>query len=176
MSTTDPKIIEQNFEKAKNDFKASLDSQIASLKEMGVAVTEKSLAYDDAPMAKRTAARGVAEQITASVHWWGVDIVMNEKLTQDIIAGVTGTGTVGGLIAAALGAAGVVTGGIATLIGAGIAAVIGVKVAQIKITNNGNGVHWPITWVQWAALLAAVPGGPAAILAAGAIFLHPIRN
>jgi hypothetical protein len=176
MSTTDPKIIEQNFEKAKSDLKVTLDSQINALKEMGIAVNEPSLAYDDAPMAKRTAARGAAEQITASVHWWGVDIVMNEKLTQDIISGVTGTGTIGGLIAAALGAAGVVTGGIATLIGAGIAAVVGIKVAQIKITNNGNGVHWPITWVQWAALLAAVPGGPAAILAAGALFLHPVRN
>lgn len=32
-------------------------------------------------------ARGIsqAEQVTASTHWWGVDIVMNEKMTQDII-------------------------------------------------------------------------------------------
>ena len=175
MSTTDPKIIEEQFEQSKKDFKATLDSQLATLKEMGIAVAEPSLAYDEAPMMRR-AASGTAEQITATVHWWGVDINMNNKLTEDIISGITGTGAVGGLIASALGAAGVVTGGIATVIGAGIAAVVAIKIAQIKITNNGNGVHWPITWVQWAALLAAVPGGPAAILAAGALFLHPIRN
>lgn len=175
MNTTDPKIIEQNFEKAKNDLQRALDSQIVSIKELGMTVSEPSLAYDEAPMARR-AVSATSEQISASVHWWGVDIVMNEKLTQDIISGITGTGAIGGLIASALGAAGVVTGGIATVIGAGIAAVVALKIAQIKITDNGNGVHWPITWLQWAALLAAVPAGPAGILAAGAVFLHPIRN
>ncbi|MBE2258675.1 MAG: hypothetical protein H6942_00140 [Candidatus Accumulibacter sp.] len=116
------------------------------------------------------------EVITASTHWWGVDIKMNEKMTQDIITGVTAAGPVGGAIAAALGAAGAVTGGIATAIGAGIAAVVALKVAQIKITDNGSGVHWPISWPQWAALLASVPTGPAGIAAAGVIFLHPLRN
>ncbi|TXF87758.1 hypothetical protein FUA23_17665 [Neolewinella aurantiaca] len=116
------------------------------------------------------------EQISASVHWWGVDIVMNEKLTDDIINGITGGGAVGSAIAAAFGAAGVVTGGVATAIGAAIGAIVALKIAEIKIVNNGSGVHWPITWPQWALLLAALPAGPAGIITAGMAFIHPLRN
>jgi hypothetical protein len=116
------------------------------------------------------------EQIRVSAKWWGIDFVMNEKLTQDIISGVTAGGPLAGAIAAALGAAGVVTGGIATAIGAAFAAVFALKAAEIKIIDNGNGVHWPVSWVQWAALLAAVPGGPAVITAAAMAFIHPVRN
>jgi hypothetical protein len=116
------------------------------------------------------------EQISAHTKWWGVDIVMNEKLTQDVIAGVTAGGPLAGAIAAALSAAGAVTGGVATAIGAAFAAVFALKVAEIKIIDNGGGVHWPISWVQWAALVAAVPGGPAAITAAAMAFIHPVRN
>jgi len=122
------------------------------------------------------AALSSGEQVSASAHWWGVDIVMNQKLTQDIIDGLTGGGALAGAITSALGAAGIITGGIATVIGAAIAGIVALKIAEIKIVNNGKGVHWPITWVQWAALLAAVPGGPAAVIAAGLIFIHPVRN
>ncbi len=116
------------------------------------------------------------EKIDVEVNWWGIDFIMNEKLTQDVIAGTTAGGALGTLIGAALGAAGVVTGGIATLIGAALASAFSLKVAEMKIVNNGNGVHWPVTWLQWAPVLAAVPGGPATILAALMVFVHPVRN
>jgi hypothetical protein len=85
------------------------------------------------------------EHISISTHWWGFDIVTNEKLTQDIITGVTGAGPVGGLVAAALGVAGVVTGGVATIIGGAVAVIFAAKITEIKLIGNSNGVHWPIT-------------------------------
>ncbi len=117
-----------------------------------------------------------SEKVSASIHWWGVDITMNEKLTQDIIAGIAGVGPLGGLVAGAFGAAGLITGGVATVIGAGFAAICALKIAEMKIIDNGNGVHWPISWAQWALLIAAVPGGPGAIVVAGLVFIHPVRN
>lgn len=119
---------------------------------------------------------GLSEHISVEKHWWGIDIVMNEKLTSDITHGLTGTGPIASAVAAALGAVGVVTGGVATALGAGLAAIFAAKVAEIKIIDDGKGVHWPITWIQWAALAAAVPTGPAGIVAAGMAFIHPVRN
>lgn len=155
-----------------NFLKLSLDSYTDQLTDLSIISTGTSLTQDGLSVRM---IKG-AEQVSIKKHWWGVDIIMNEKMTQDIIHGITATGPVGGAIAAAFGAAGIITGGVATVIGAGIAAVVAVKVAQIKITDNGKGVHWPITWLQWGALLAAIPGGPAGIAAAGVLFLHPIRN
>lgn len=129
-----------------------------------------------AHLAASASVGAAAEKVTVTTHWWGIDIVMNEKMTQDIITGVAASGPVGGAIAAAFGAAGVVTGGVATAIGAGVGAIVTLKVAQIKITDNGKGVHWPVSWPQWAALLAALPTGPAGIAAAGVVFFHPVRN
>ncbi len=117
-----------------------------------------------------------SEHIQAEMHWWGVDIIMNEKLTQDVIQGVTGAGALAGLLGPALGALGVVTAGIAAVIAAGLAAAFALKIGEIKIIDNGNGVHWPITWVQWAALVASVPMGPAGIVTAAMVFIHPVRN
>lgn len=101
---------------------------------------------------------------------------MNAKLTDDIINGIAAGGALAGLISTAFGFLSFITAGMAGVIGAGIAAIVAAKVAQIKITNNGKGVHWPITWVQWAALVAAIPTGPGGIVAAGMLFLHPVRN
>jgi hypothetical protein len=79
-------------------------------------------------------------------------------------------------IAAAFGAAGIVSGGVAAAMGAGFAAAFALKVAEIKIVNDGKGVNWPITWLQWGAVAAAVPGGPASIVGAIMVFIHPVRN
>ena len=176
MSTTDQKLIESDFEKAKNNFRNALDLHLPALNEMGMKIKEKSLA-DVTFAAAPLAARGSApEQITANSYWWGIEIVMNKKMTEDIINGVATTGTIGGAIASAFGGLSLITAGVAAVIGAGIAGVVALKIAQIKIADNGNGVKWPITWLQWAALIAAVPMGPVGILTAGALFLHPIRN
>jgi hypothetical protein len=117
-----------------------------------------------------------AEKISARKHWWGVDVVMNEKLTQDVIIGLEAGGPLGTLIGSALAVAGIVTGGVATLIGAAFAAILCVKKTEIKIVDNGEGVHWPISWLQWLVLLNYVPMGPAGIVAAGMVIIHPVRN
>ena len=123
----------------------------------------------DAPLAN-------GEQLTVEAHWYGITFTMNEKLTQDIINGTTAGGALSGLIVTALGAAGVLTGGLATLIGAAVGAAFSAKVAQMKITDNGTGLYWPVTWPQWAVLLAACPAGPVGLLAAAMAVLHPLRN
>jgi len=117
-----------------------------------------------------------SEVITAKTHWWGVDIHMNEKMTSDIVNGLTGTGAIATAVATALGAASVVSAGVAGVVAAGLAAVFAAKIEQIKITDGGAGVHWPISWLQWAALVAALPGGPVGVTGAGIVFLHPLRN
>ena len=117
-----------------------------------------------------------SEKVTIGRHWWGFNIKCNEKLTQDIIEGTVASGTLGTAIAAAFGAAGIVTGGVATAIGAAFAAAFVLKVAEIKIINNGKGVHFPVTWLQLAPVLLAVPTGPSGIVVAIMVFIHPVRN
>lgn len=119
---------------------------------------------------------GAAEHVDATVKWWGVDIKMNEKMTQDIVDGITGAGSIGSAVAAAMGGLSIITAGSATVIGAAIGIIVAAKIAQIKITDNGKGVHWPISWAQWAVLGGAVPLGPAGVAAAGMAVLHPLRN
>ncbi len=122
------------------------------------------------------AAIAESEHMEVKVDWWGVDFIMNEKLTQDIIAGTETTGALASIIAGALGAAGVVTAGIATALGAGLAAAFIVKIAEISIINNGHGVHFPISWLQWGPLILSVPSGPGGITVASLVFIHPVRN
>ena len=101
-------------------------------------------------------------------YWWGQDFIMNEKLTSDIVSGIQGIGSIAGIIAAA--------SGIGAVLSAGIAAGFVLKMVEIKFVDRGKGVHWPITWAQWLALGLAVPGGPGAVTAAAALWLHPLRN
>jgi hypothetical protein len=117
-----------------------------------------------------------AEHLTVQTHWWGFDINCNEKLTQDIISGTIASGPLATAIASALATAGVVTGGIATMIGAAFAAAFALKAAEIKLVDNGNGVHFPITWLQLAPVVSAIPSGPAGLITAIMVFIHPVRN
>ncbi len=165
-------LVQSGHNHSLNQLKESIDQHESLLGEMGVSINSGSLAFHDLAAYKVE----IAEKISVDKHWWGIDIVMNEKLTQDIITGITGSGALAGAIASAFGGAGVITGGVAAIIGAGIAGVVALKVMEIKLVDNGNGVHWPITWLQWAALIAAVPTGPAGVIAAGMVFLHPLRN
>ncbi len=168
------KVASDNFAKSQSELEQILENEKPVLLQMGL----EAAVVDPMPMAKRVESTTLisSDKVTVKLEWWGINIITNEKLTQDIINGTVASGTIGKLIAAAFGAAGVVTGGVASLIGAAIAAIFALKVAQIKITNNGKGVHWPISWLQWAGLLAAVPTGIAGIVAAGMAFIHPVRN
>jgi|GEM_PF-2893605 len=114
------------------------------------------------------------ESLKVKWHWWGIDFVMNEKLTQDIIDGTTTTETLTGILAEALVAARVITGPVGTVIGGAIAAVMKLKALIIKIANNGNGVHWPITWLQWAALI--LPPTPDQVFLKASLIVIPFRN
>lgn len=116
------------------------------------------------------------EHFTVTKHWWGVDFRMNEKLTQDVISGATGTSALTGIIAAALAATGIVAAPIVTALGGGLAAVFLLKKAEIEIADNGHGVHWPITWLQWSLLLSAAPLGPPTIITFALAIIHPLRN
>jgi hypothetical protein len=117
-----------------------------------------------------------AENINAETYWWGVDITMNEKMTQDITYGTEAIGAIGGAIATALGGATILTGPVAAIFGLGLAVAFTIKIVEIKIIDNGSGVHWPITWLQWATLIPAAAAGPTGITAAAIVFIHPLRN
>jgi len=117
-----------------------------------------------------------SESVIIKTHWWGIDIILNNKLTTDIIDGTAATGTVTTAIVAALGVAGLLTGGAATIMGGAVAAAFALKTAELKIVNNGKGVHFPVTWPQWGTLLVALPAGVAGIIAALLLFIHPLRN
>lgn len=123
-----------------------------------------------------TALATAGDQLRVKKHWWGVDLIMNEELTQAIATGAIVGPPLAGLVSSGLAVASVVTGPVAALIGAAFATAITVKIVQIKLTDKGKGVHWPITWIQWAGVVAAVPAGPGGVVAALIAFIHPIRN
>lgn len=117
-----------------------------------------------------------AEHVSVSRHWWGYDIKMSDKLTEDIIQGVTGAGAIGSLVTSAFAAAATIPPPVGPLLAGAVGTACTLKVTEIKSVNNGNGVSWPITWPQFATLVAAVPGGPPAVAAALMVFVHPVRN
>ncbi|CUS05971.1 protein of unknown function [Candidatus Promineifilum breve] len=116
-----------------------------------------------------------AESITITTNWWGFDMVMNEKLTQDIISGTETTGVLTGAIVTAFAYAGILTGGLASIIGGAFAVAFAAKVFEIKLVDNGNGVHWPITWPQLGLLLASTGGGIPGVVLGMMGWLHPFR-
>jgi hypothetical protein len=116
------------------------------------------------------------ESFRVKKYWWGQKFIMNEKLTSDIVEGVEVSGGIAALVGPALLAAGAVTAGTAALVGAGLALVFIAKRAEIKMVDNGKGVYWPITWLQWGALAASAPGGPVTFSIAAAAVLHPFRR
>lgn len=115
-------------------------------------------------------------QIDFKLAWWGIDVTMNEELTQAIISGLIVGAPLVSLITTSLAALEIVTAPIAAVIAAALAASFAVKVAEIKLVDEGDGVHWPISWLQWAAVVAAVPAGPAGVIAAILVFIHPLKN
>lgn len=116
-------------------------------------------------------------QISASVNWWGVNIVTDEAFTQGIIDGVT---DVGGLTAAltpvlagAIGASALITGPVA----GGLALAFIAKIIEIKLVDlNHGGVYWPLTWPQILILITSAGAGPVGIAASAAVFVHPLPN
>ena len=117
-----------------------------------------------------------AAHVTVGRHWWGLNIRMDQQVTQDLIDGVTPAIALGPVFAGALAVSGVLSGGFVAIVGGALSLVVAAKIAQIKITNRRKGVHWPITWVQWALLLSVVPLGPAAWAGAAMALVHPVRN
>lgn len=133
-------------------------------------------APDGAPQADTLQLGANGYQLDVQLKWWGIDLVMNETLTQAIATGAILGGPLASLIASAIAASGLVAAPVAAVIGAAIGTAIAAKIVEIKLVSQGNGVHWPITWPQWAPVIGAVPYGPAAVLAALLVFIHPLAN
>ncbi len=152
------------------ELEKGLDKYVPKLKEMGIPLDPEGIIETGSNLFTN------GEKMTITKHWWGIDFKMNDALTQAVVKGIKGTGPIATVIVAELAAAGILTGGVATIIGAGIAAVIAVKILQLRKANKGKGVHLPISWPQWATLLAGVSMGPSGVLGAGAAFIHPVGN
>ena len=129
-------------------------------------------------VAGATASRAAGRNYRLDVEtkWWGVDFIMNEDLTQAIATGAIVGPPLAALFSSALAVAGIVTGPVAAVIGAGFATAIALKIVQIKFTDEGQGVYWPVSWIQWGGVIAAVPAGPGGVVAALIVFIHPIAN
>ena len=129
------------------------------------------------PEPERSPRGDESESIHIERHWWGLDFIMNKKLAEDIAPGTGAVGGLGALIghaaAVALGLAS--TGPVQALLGASLAAVFALKAVQIKVFDLGNGVHWLISWIQWASLLPLLPYGPAVFIPAATLLFHPLR-
>lgn len=113
----------------------------------------------------------------ANLHWWGIDFTMNEGLTQAVANGTIASGALTTLISSALIVGSVLTGPLVAPIAAGFTAAFILKASEIKLVDQGNGVYWPITWVQWALVLSALPiAGPPGVIAQIMLFIHPLPN
>jgi hypothetical protein len=126
---------------------------------------------------KQTAATAApGEHVSAELYWWGIDVICNEKMTSDIINGTVTVGVLGGALTVAFGALSFISGGAAAVIGAGLAAAFALKVYEMQLVDDGNGVYWPISWPQCAGLVASAAGGPVGLTGGAMLWLHPVRN
>lgn len=106
--------------------------------------------------------------------WWGVSICINDKFCKNLSVAAAPVGLLTGAVTGGLVAGGLAAGPAAASIGAAIGAVLGLKVAELLIVNNGNGVYFPVSWPQWVPLIVCSPFVPVE-LAAVAVLLHPVR-
>ncbi len=176
----------------KESLLAMLDSTKLSPEPMAMAM-EVSGEDEQTAVAMAMEVSGEDEHFSVNQYWWGFDIVMNEKLTQDIVDGLSALEPISAALAGALAAASLVTAGTAAIIGTALVAVFVAKVTQIKIVDKGKGVHWPITWPQAVALQSAASGASiasgtsflpqqwnpvtyAAVFGAAITVAHPFRN
>ncbi|RWP64131.1 hypothetical protein [Mesorhizobium sp.] len=121
----------------------------------------------------RPMATTATNKMRVEMKWYGVVIYLNHDLCNDLKIGGPVMGTLGALTAGALGAASVLTAGLAAIVGTAVAAIIGLKTAEIAIADDGNGVYIPITWAQWAPMLATGFMTPVSLGLAAAL-IHPL--
>ncbi len=131
--------------------------------------------FGDATATAPPATESGSGSIKVTKHWWGIDIALDEHLTQNVSLGMK-AGAIAALLGPPMQAIGIISGGSVTIVCVGLATIFLAKSAQISITDGGHGVHFPISWIQWAMLYAAVPAGPPGVLGAGMVFVHPLRN
>lgn len=112
-------------------------------------------------------------QLTIDRHWWGIDFILNEELTQLLIH-FDDTDNIAAIITTGIGA--IISGPAAAALGMGFAIALMAKREQIKFVNKGKGVYFPITWAQWGGLLSQAFGGVTALVAAILVLVHPFSN
>jgi hypothetical protein len=123
------------------------------------------------------AAAAALPPISADVHWWGIDIITNEQFTQDVINGVTDSAGISSALAPILIPLTGITAGTAGVMAAGLALIWVAKTVEIRVLDYGHtGVHWGISWPQLAILGISCAGGPATLVAAATVWLHPLPN
>ena len=127
------------------------------------------------PALVQSDAVGGGENLSVERHFWGVYVILNEKLTQDVMAGMDWMKTLGPMVTAGLVAAGALTAGVAAVVGPLIAVVIGAKYLQVKLVDNGNGVYFPLVWPQ-IALLIGLGAFPPMDLVVATVSVNPFRN
>ncbi|MEQ1486411.1 hypothetical protein [Methyloglobulus sp.] len=124
-------------------------------------ITESLSGSEDAP----------TKSIEVKWKWYGVDIIMDESTTQMIIDSTTDIGQISAGLSACLPPPANVA------VAAGLAIAFFAKVWEIKLVDKKQtGVHWIITWLQWAPLIASASMGPGSIAVAAEVFIHPTAN
>lgn len=179
----DYKIYEEKFasimDKLTKDpaaMQAFLENPKTTLEQAGIPSVENLITkYQSAQMpATRFFNEDQPPEITVDRSWWGLTFTMNETLTQNIINNQIPVEALGALIAGGLIIVGIAEG-IATVVGAAFAALLIIKYFELGIADHGNGVYWPITWLQWGAFVYP-PYDPLTIETKAAVLIHPFPN
>lgn len=157
-----------NSEEAAKEFAANITERLL---EANIPVIENYY-----PSLEQSLASLTNDGMSMTKHWWGVDLIMDETITNKIVNGLTSAGQITGPISTLFSAYCPPLAPFATAAAAGCAAACFLKKAIIQSVDNGNGVHWPMTWPQIATIVAAIPTGPAGILSAWMVFIQPFAN
>jgi hypothetical protein len=127
------------------------------------------------PAVAQAAAVGGGENLSVEWVWWGVKVILNEKLTQDVMTGMDWIKGLGPIVDPGLVWACVLTAVCAAIAGQAIALLISAKSAEVKLVDNGNGVYFPLLWPQIPVLIG-LGAFPPMEAVADAVTVHPFRN
>jgi hypothetical protein len=126
--------------------------------------------------------------VKVETHWWGVDIIMDEAMSVAVTHALDSDPNDSAPYQPSLKAltsemttmfvnSPVVPNVLASVFALAFYTIFTIKWPEVKLMDaGGNGVHWPISWIQWAGLASGATGGPTLVIAAGMAFMHPLPN
>lgn len=116
-------------------------------------------------------------QCRVTTSWWGINFIFNKELTDAVVLGLITVIELSEAVALACASAGVaVPAQVAAIAFSAFAVVCLAKALQIKYTDNGKGVYFPITWIQWSSIIASASLGPGTLVPMIAAVVHPFPN